>query len=275
MKNFIPLILAVLLGLAAVLAVGRLLSARKKAEEKTVNVVAVVRDVAEGQELADDVIMKKEIPVSALPAQAIYWSRSEMVIGQKALRPIAQNDYVLLSDVGLSRSMANIVGEGEWAVAIMLPASGIPRIVQPGDEVAVVGTFKVTTFLKSADLAAPDTEVETEATLVLFPKVRVLDVGGASRTGAKDEGSEIIVALPPQQAQVLIAAQRKAQLTLALRRPNDETTVDRLDAGMVNDGTFGALLQGLQPVVVPNIPGAVDMATQPGSAAEGTAPAGQ
>jgi hypothetical protein len=34
MKNFIPLVLAVLLGLAAVLAVGRLLQSRKAAVEK-------------------------------------------------------------------------------------------------------------------------------------------------------------------------------------------------------------------------------------------------
>ena len=254
MKNFIPLILAVLLGLAAVLAVGRLLAARQQAPEKTTTVVAAARDIPEGEVLAEGSVMKKNIPVSAVPAQAIFWSKMEMVVGQKALRPISQNDYVLLSDVGLSRSMANIVGEGEWAVALPLPqSSGIPRIVQPGDEVAVIGTFKILAKVKTADLSAPEQDVTKEATLVLFPRVRVLDVTG--RSGKDEGGSDIILALPPAQAQVLIAAQRQAELTLALRRPNDDSAINRMDAGMVDRSTFEKLLEGLQAVQVPQIPG--------------------
>ena len=92
MKNFIPLVLAVLLGLAAVLAVGRLLKERNKAKEKTTTVVVVARDVAAGDVLTADSVMKKEVPVSARPAQAISWSRSEVVVGQKAMRAITQTD---------------------------------------------------------------------------------------------------------------------------------------------------------------------------------------
>ncbi len=256
MKNFIPLILAVLLGLAAVLAVGRLLQARKQAAEKTTTVVAVTRDVTAGEQLTSDSIMEKKVPVSARPAQAIFWTRAEMVVGQKALRSIAAGDYVLLSDVGLSRSMADIVGEGEWAVTLTVPAGGIARIVQPGDEVAVIGTFKIKSQVKTADLAAAPEEIAREATLVLFPRVRVLDVGTLS-TGGEQTAGELILALPPQQAQVLVAAQAKARLTLALRRPGDDAAVNRLDTGMVNEETFDKLLQGLEAFELPKIPGVV------------------
>ena len=256
MKNFIPLILAVLLGLAAVLAVGRLLQSRKQATEKTTTVVAVARDVAAGDVLTSDSVMEKKVPVSARPAQAIFWSRSEMVVGQKALRSIAQGDYVLLSDVGLSRSMADIVGEGEWAVSLTVPGGGIARIVQPGDEVAVIGTFKIKSQVKSADLSAAPEEIAREATLVLFPRVRVLDVGTLSSGGESTSG-ELILALPPQQAQVLVAAQAKARLTLALRRPGDAAAIDRLDTGMVDETTFDKLLQGLEAFALPTVPGVV------------------
>jgi Flp pilus assembly protein CpaB len=259
MKNFIPLVLAVLLGLAAVLAVGRLLQSRKQATEKTTTVVAVARDVSAGDVLTTDSIMEKKVPVSARPAQAIFWSRSEMVVGQKALRSIAQGDYVLLSDVGLSRSMADIVGEGEWAVSLTVPAGGIARIVQPGDEVAVIGTFKIKSKVKSADLSAAPEEVAREATVVLFPRVRVLDVGSLS-SGGENTAGELILALPPQQAQVLVAAQAKARLTLALRRPGDDAAVNRLDAGMVDEATFDKMLQGLDSFVMPPVPGVVTSA---------------
>ncbi len=252
MKNFIPLILAVVLGLAAVLAVGRLLSAQRHAQEDTITVVAAARDIQQGQEITQDIIRPKEIPVSALPAQAIAWTRGEMIVGQKALRPVTVNDYVLLSDVGFSRSLANVVGEGEWAVSLTLPRSGLGRLVQPGDEVAVIGNFKVEVLERTTDLAAPEVVTTKEATLVLFPRVRVLDVTSAQ--GAGGGGSDIILALPPQQAQVLIAAQRRADITLALRRPNDDSSLNRMDAGMVDEETFRELLQGLNSVAVPQVP---------------------
>ncbi len=256
MKNFIPLILAVLLGLAAVLAVGRLLQARKQADEKTTTVVAVARDITAGEVLSSDALMEKRIPLSARPAQAIFWPRAEMVVGQKALRSVAQGDYLLLPDVGLSRSMADIVGEGEWAVSLTVPAGGIARIVQPGDEVAVIGTFRIKSQVSSADLAAAPEEVAREATMVLFPRVRVLDVGALSAGGDVSAG-ELILALPPQQAQVLIAAQAKARLTLALRRPGDDAAINRIDTGMVNEETFDKLLQGLESFEMPKVPGVV------------------
>ncbi len=265
MKNFIPLILAVLLGLAAVLAVGRLLQARRQAAEKTTTVVAVARDIAAGETLTGDALMEKQVPVSARPAQAIFWPRAEMVVGQKAMRSIAQGDYVLLSDVGLSRSMADIVGEGEWAVSLTVPAGGIARIVQPGDEVAVIGTFRIKSQVATADLAAAPEEIAREATLVLFPRVRVLDVGTLSSGGEASAG-ELILALPPQQAQVLVAAQAKARLTLALRRPGDDAAINRIDTGMVSEETFDKLLQGLETFEMPKVPGVV---TLPGAAASG------
>ncbi len=251
MKNFVPLVLAVLLGLAAVLAVGRLLRAQKLQEEETVQVVAAVRVVEQGSEITEDMIRAKTIPASAEPMQSIRWLRKDMVIGQKALRAISENDYLLLSDVGLSRSLANIVGEGEWAVALKLPSGGIGRLVQPGDEVAVIGHFSVESKIRSADLSAAQELQKNDATLVLFPRVRVLDVGVE---GTGSSGSEIILALPPQQAQTLLAAYRKGDIEVALRRPNDASGLNRLDAGVVDDRTFESLLSGLEPVNVPLVP---------------------
>lgn len=255
MKNFIPLILAVLLGLAAVLAVGRLLKARRKGEEATSSVVAAARNVVMGSVLSADSVFEKIIPQSARPKKAISWSQKEITIGQKALRPISQGDYVLLTDIGSSRSMGDIVGEGEWAVTLSLPSAGLSRVIQPGDEVAIIGTFNIRTRVESADLSAEARVVSKEATLVLFPRVRVLDVGG--QEGSMEMGSEIIVALPPRQAQVLIAAQRRADLVLALRRAGDESTISRADAGMVDEDTFNKLLEGLDAVTMPDIPGIV------------------
>lgn len=257
MKNYIPLVLAVLLGLSAVFAVSRLLSSRREASEETLSVVAAARDIAAGDEMTDDAVMRKVVAVSARPAQAVAWSAASMIQGQKALRPIAAGDYILLSDIGLSRSMANIVGEGEWAVTINAGESGIARFLQPGDEVAVIGTFNIESAASSMDVTADVSNLTKQATVVLLPRVRVLDISrpvdGEGPTG------EILLALPPPQAQALIAAERQAvMLTLALRRPGDETAINRLDAGMVDEQTFASLLTGLKSVTVPAVPGKLE-----------------
>jgi len=247
MKNYIPLVLAVLLGLAAVLAVARLVAKNKQAPEDMAAVVSATRKISEGEDLHTDAVMKKSVPLSARPADAIPWSKVALIEGQKAKKTVAQGDYVLLSDIGLTRGMGNLVGEGEWAVTLMA-AGGITRLVQPGDEVAIIGTFNVEAAVKSADLSAPSQKTAKEVTMVLFPRVRVLD----------NSGGELVVGLPPQQAQVLIAAQRKASLTLALRKPGDASALSRLDAGMVDAETLGALLNNLKPIQFPDTPGTVE-----------------
>ncbi len=258
MKNILPLIIAVLLGLAAVLAVGRLLRDRQEAQERMTSVVAAATAISQGDVLSDTSIMPKRIPLSARPEQSIPWTRASMVAGQRARRSVVQGDYVLLSDVAFARSMAEIVGEGEWATTLRVGSGGIAGIVQPGDEVAIIGTFRIKTAVKSADLSEAPEAMDKEATLVLFPRVRVLDVGGMGDTRQADTpGTEIIVSLPPRQAQTLIAAQRKASLTVALRRPGDESAISRQDAGMVDEETFDDLLRGLESVQVPLVPGAV------------------
>jgi Flp pilus assembly protein CpaB len=250
MKNYIPLILAVLLGLAAVLAVSRMINKNRQAPEEEAWVVAAQRDLKEGDVLQAESAQKKVIPVLARPAEAIVWSRRSLIVGQTLKRPIRAGDYILISDLNLTRSMSSLVGEGEWAVTINVANASM---AQPGDEVAVIATFPVEQAVPTADLSQAPQKKSKEVTLVLIPRVRVLENGGNAKRG--ESGAEIVLALPPQQAQVLIAAQGKARLTLALRRPGDGSALSRSSAGMVDETTFQHLLNEVPAVNVPDAPG--------------------
>jgi len=250
-KNSIPLVLAVLLGLAAVFAVSRVISSNIPNQEEMVKVVAAQRDIKKGETIAEGYFRPKDVPKSAVPSQAILWSRSAMIAGQKSLRNIASGDYILLGDVGLNQSVGNVVGEGEWAVAIQLPSKSIVSMLRPGDEVAIIGTFNLEMKPKGGDQAAQPSSTKKEVTMVLFPRVRVLDVGSGVNG---DNTGTLVLLLPPQQAQALIAAQRVADLYPALRRPNDDSALNRLDAGMVDGKTFSSLLDGLDTVIIPKAP---------------------
>lgn len=250
MKNSIPLILAVVLGLAAVFAVGRVISSNLSQQEETVEVVAAQRDIQAGEIIADGYYRPKKIPRSALPAQAILWNKAKMLNGQKMLAGKSAGDYIYLSDFQ-TQGIGNVVGEGEWAVAIQLPSRSIASMLKPGDEVAIVATFQVEEKQKNADNEQTNAK---EVTTVLFPRVRVLEIGGG--LSASDMSGTLVLQLPPQQAQTLIAASRVASLYPALRRPNDTSALNRLDAGVVDASTFRKLLEGQESVVVPKIPNA-------------------
>ncbi|MEY4917221.1 MAG: Flp pilus assembly protein CpaB [Verrucomicrobiota bacterium] len=251
MKNYIPIILAVLLGLAAVLAVSRMIALNKQAPEDEAWVVVAQRDLNENDVLQADSVQKKVIPTSARPAEAIVWSKRSLIVGQTLKRRVQAGDYILMADINLMRSMSALVGEGEWAVTINVANASM---AQPGDEVAVIATFPVELAVATADLSQAPQKNSKEVTLVLFPRVRVLENGGS---GKRDEtGAEIVLALPPQQAQVLIAAQGKARLTLALRRPGDSSALSRSSAGLVDETTFQQLLKAVPAVNIPDAPGA-------------------
>lgn len=250
MKNSIPLILAVVLGLAAVFAVGRVISSNLSQQEEMVEVVAAQRDILPGEVIADGYYRPKKVPRSALPGQAILWSKAQMLNGQKMLTGRSSGDYIYLSDFQ-TQGIGNVVGEGEWAVAIQLPSRSIASMLKPGDEVAIIATFQVEEKQKNTDNAQSKMK---EVTTVLFPRVRVLEIGGGLSVG--DQSGTLVLQLPPQQAQTLIAASRVASLYPALRRPNDTSALNRLDAGVVDMDTFHKLLDGQEGVVVPQIPNA-------------------
>ena len=247
MKNSIPLILAVLLGIAAVFAVSRIISTNTAKIEEKVRIVAATRDLAVGEVIAEGYFMPKEVPVSAVPEQAIKWNRASMIVGQKLKQPVRKGNYIFIQDVGLSQGMSNVVGEGEWAVAIQIADKAMASILQSGDEVAIVGTFKLD--FKGGNGVPPG---KKDVTMVLFPKVRVLEIP----SGKRDQAMEgvIIVLLPPQQAQALIAASRIAELTPVLRRSNDPTALNRMDAGMVTPETFSSMVNDLEVVSIPQTP---------------------
>ena len=89
-KNMIPLILAVILGLAAVYAVNRLvLQKNALAEEEMIEVVAAARNLGPGDILTEGSFTKKKIPQNARPTKAILWSQTSIIRDRKLNMPVA------------------------------------------------------------------------------------------------------------------------------------------------------------------------------------------
>lgn len=251
MKNFIPLILAVVLGLAVVFGINHVLAEKERGVTATVSVVAAAQPIPVGGVITASVLVKKDIPRNAMPAKAVPWGQRELLLKQKSLKVITSGDYILWSDLGGSSGISSLIGEGEWAISVPFSDSAIGSILRPGDEIAIIGTFteKSRTNNIMVDGKRAASNASKRVTLTVLPRVRIVSVSG-------ENGSVVIVALKPEQAQLLIDAQRVANLYPALRRPNDDNNIDRLKTGKVAPATYERLVTGQKIIELPAVPDA-------------------
>ena len=245
MRNIIPVITAVILGLAAVFAVSRVMAKQTIAPEPKVAIVAASQNLNAGDTITEDFIYPKMVSVSSLPQQRILWDSHSIVLGQKALMDIVKNDYILLSNIGLSSSMGNIIGRGEWGVPVTFDDRKLLSVLQPGDEIAIIGIFKVKVELKTQkDTQAEQQSIEKTVSTVLYPRVRILE---------KVDKDSVILSMPPQQAIALLNLQENCKLFPLLRRTNDEKGLNRKDGGIFEESTLTKLINELEPIKIPDV----------------------
>ncbi|MBP5639333.1 MAG: hypothetical protein J6X55_07635 [Victivallales bacterium] len=246
MKNVIPLVVAVILGLLAVFAVSRTMSSRYDSNVEMVEVVSASRMLNEGEAVTEGFIIPRSVAVSSLPKQHIKWSNRNMIIGQQLIHAVAKGDYVLLSDVGgVTTSKGNIIGEGEWGVPVSFADNTLVKMLQPGDEIAIVGTYKIQEKVKRGkDMDAATDIIQRQVTTVIFPRVRILEL----------TSSGVLLSLPPQQALALTAIQQQAELYPLLRKTNDTKALNRKDGGIYENSTLAKLAENLIHIDLPATP---------------------
>ena len=245
MKNIIPLITAVLLGLAAIFAVSKTVKHSEKPEERMRNVLVVTGEILPGEQIQESRIGVKSVPESAAPKNSIDESNRAFTFNQRAKRKITPGDYILYSDIELDQSKSTALGDGQWGVPVTFADGVLTKMLQPGDDIAIIGTFvyreKVRTE-KNEDAEAK--VVEKTVTAVIYPRVSVLEI----------QGNSVLLSLPPEQAIAMTAIQRKAQLFPILRKKKDDNALSRMDGGMFEDSALVDMLQGLQKIEIPLVP---------------------
>ena len=262
MKNVIPLVVAIVLGCLAVFAVSRMIR-HDESDRKNqyVWVVSAAKEITpKDGAIKEPWLMKRRVEASSIPSKAIPWTQINRVVGQTTVRTVARGDYVLFSDVsGMDIRLSGALAEGEWAVPVTFSDPSLVRFLQPGDEVAILATSITQEIVPKTDASEKPDIVEKRTTSVIFPCVRILDIGrgdGIRREEGGGGGGTIIVAMTPQQSATLIAAQRTMELYPALRRANDTHALMRRDVGVVTDSTFNdkktGIKSNLEPVVLPD-----------------------
>ena len=257
MKNVIPLIVAVILGLAAVYVVSHFLLENKSTDQETqVSVVVAARDLEAGEELLPGACSFKNVPESAVPQSAIMWESVSLTYGQKIPHAIKRGNYVLFEDIQLNLSLADCVASGKWLIPVTFSDPTLVKMLRPQDEIAIAASYahsevvkpKLTTeeLLENPEEAEKaDVKMERE-TVILFPCIEVIGIDNSNGL-FRD-----YVSLPPRQATILLAAQQEAELYPILRRRNDPSARNRMEIGSMNKKTCENVRSGLDTTVLPN-----------------------
>lgn len=215
MKNTIPLVMAVLLGLAAVFAVGRMAARSSGEKDEKIPVLIANKNLSAGTEVGEDDFGVREIPRSAyIGHQHVRAENLNLVAGQRLVRNIDRGSFVLLDDVmAATGGLSQEVTRGEWAVPMHFADSTLVAQLQPGDEIAVVMIAQDRRPTGKKDVEGNDETARVQTARVLFPMVRVL----------RKTQDGILVSLEPQEAQRLLVAQLGSPLYPMLRRRGDSS----------------------------------------------------
>ena len=213
MKNTIPLVMAVLLGLAAVFAVSRLVARNTGEEIEKIPVLVANKNLAEGTEIGEDDFGVREIPRSAyIGHQHVRAENRNLVAGQTLSRGIARGGFILLDDVmGRTGGLSDEVVRGEWGVPVHFADSTLVSSLQVGDEIAIVMIAQDLQSTGKTDEEGNEQSIRVQTVRVLFPMVRVL----------RKTQDGILVSMEPQEAQRLLLAQLNAPLYPMLRQRGD------------------------------------------------------
>ena len=118
MKNVIPLVVATLLGLAAVFAASKAMRNNEQPEERKRQVVIVTGDIGAGEAIPESRVGLKWVPESSVPKNAIDAANIAFTYNQRAVHPIMKGDYVLYPDLELDQSKSRALGDGQWGVPV-------------------------------------------------------------------------------------------------------------------------------------------------------------
>jgi pilus assembly protein CpaB len=215
----IAMAFGLLAGAASYAAINRQ-QKRIREDWKTVRVLCAARDVAEGVELARDMVAIREVPSRFVTDSYTKVEDDGSVkndpVGQRVLVPLKAGDPILLSHLEPAREAefsTMISAKGRAVTIDVQERNAVGLWVRPNDHVDVLGSFR-------------DAQTQQLKTVTLLQNVVVLATGrvnaATSRVAEEDRRyTSVTLLVLPEEAEILTLAQETGTLTLSLRNPED------------------------------------------------------
>jgi Flp pilus assembly protein CpaB len=236
MKNKFPLIVALIIGAGALLAIRQYVNKMEQeaaAKLRGELVVAASVDIPAGAEVSRQMITPKEVPPQFIPAQSIQGSdQVKQILGRKARVAIKAGQIILWSDLASEThgGLSSIIPEGEGAFTVSIGKGVKPGLIQPSDHIDIIASFAIPKpsqpLPADATAAATWREVSDVVNVVLLQDVTVLAVGDAFGGGEKqasESSSDLTLSLTLSEAQLVMFAGQNGELGAVLRREGSTT----------------------------------------------------
>jgi pilus assembly protein CpaB len=235
LRAIATLVIAVVLGLAAVLIVNGLLNSKPKvppaavvAAAPTTPVIVAAKPITRGEVVTPDLLKVVSFPQGSAPEGA--FSDANTVTADKAGPRVAMRDLGVGEPVLQSRltppggklNMSGIIASGMQAVTLHTNAfAGVAGFILPGDHVDVLMTRTTT---------PPRGGPATTVVQVVLENVKVvaIDQNANDESNGAQVGGALTVEVTPEQAQTLTLAQTIGSVSFSLRHALDSSRLTRI-----------------------------------------------
>lgn len=255
MKNKFPLIVAIIIGIGALIAIKQYVSNMQKAaaaQLKGEPVVAANVNIPAGTAITTQMIYPKEVPTQFIPAQAIQGSdQVKLIIGSKTSVAIQAGQIILWSDLVTETrgGLSSIIPSGEGAFTVAISTGIRSDLIQPSDHIDIIGTFSIPKSTEPiAGAVASWRQASDLVNVVLLQNVTVLAVGenfNGAPNGQGTSGGDLTLALTLPEAQELMFAGQNGQLGAILRRSGSTDVTAPTDLPRVTFDSIDRLIGDL------------------------------
>ena len=242
MKNKIPIIAAVILGIIVMVAINnhiRNIKEQAASQFKGKPVVTVLKDIDRGGEIAESNLGLTTVPTQYIPQQALTTpAEKRQVIGRKTRVPVRAGQLLLWSDLEIEKrgGLSALVPQGERAFTVNFSAGIKTSLLQLNDRVDIIGIFQDVagdepTMARVQVPGMPGSSTgDNSVCVVLLQNVTIMALGdliGDVYVNPNLAGSEVTFALTLPEAQLLSYASTQGELGMVLRREGDIEVLSR------------------------------------------------
>jgi pilus assembly protein CpaB len=243
MKNRIPLIVAVVLGIVVVFAIRRYVTGIQERADSQLQgrpVVAAAVDIVPGTVITEQMLKEISIPPRYIPRQALTsLEEKRQVVGRTVRVAVPANTPLLWSDLEVEKrgGLSSLIPEGERAFTVDISAGVDSKLLQLNDRVDILGIFQQPPevgMAVGAAGAAGYAGIDETVCVVLLQNVNILALGETiGEIYAQDieglGGGAVSFSVTLQEAQLLMYAAEHGDLAMALRREGEIEVFDRAD----------------------------------------------
>lgn len=226
-SSLATLVLAIVLGLMAVMVMNRRIASSKVAVPM-LEVLVAKKDLPRGVELTADMVELKQM-AEELVGEGSF-KKTEDVIDRIVLAPIARGELLAENRLGPkgANGLAVQIKEGMRAVTIETPklSNGVGGMIQPGNHVDVILTITDMNRTENSDFTGGGSSTVLLQNIEVLAVDRMTDTPDAASDGSKKtreskDTKSVTLLVTPEQAAQLTLGQTKGTLNLSLRHPND------------------------------------------------------